>query len=47
MLKTKLPSPTSYEDLEVGMAMDGFIVKVTSGGVVVAFYNDVKVSYAI
>lgn len=44
LLTTKLPSLTAYNQLSEGMTLEGFIVKVMDAGVLVAFYNGVKVS---
>ncbi|XP_064630324.1 protein RRP5 homolog [Lineus longissimus] len=42
LIQTELPVLTSFDQLEQGLTVEGYIVKVMSAGVVVAFYNGVK-----
>lgn len=46
-LHTKLPTVTSYSDCQRGMVLEGFIASVKPNGVLVIFYNNVKVRYVV
>ena len=43
LVKTKYPIITSYSQCEPGTVLEGFIADVKDSGVLVVFYNDVKV----
>ncbi|XP_013409500.1 protein RRP5 homolog isoform X4 [Lingula anatina] len=42
LVNSKLPIITQYSQLETGITVDGFIVKIMDAGVLVALYNNVK-----
>ncbi len=43
LIQTKLPTVTSYADCQRGMSMEGFIADIKNHGVLVVFYNNIKV----
>ncbi len=44
LLNTKLATVTSFADCQRGMQLEGFIGAVKDNGVLVIFYNNVRVS---
>ena len=44
LVKATQPAVTSYDHVSVDDVLEGVIVSVRQNGVVVVFYNDVKVS---
>lgn len=47
LVNTELPLITEMEQMKPGMEAEGFIVNIKDKGVLVAFYNNVKVSFGI
>ena len=45
LLNTKLPILTKFDQLEKGMEVEGFIAKISDKGVLVAFYDEMKVKW--
>ena len=43
LVNSKMPSVTSYSDLRTGTVVEGCVVSIKSTGLVVTFYNNVKV----
>ena len=46
LLNSKMAAVTSYAALQYGMTVEGCVVSIKSSGLVVTFYNGVKVDYA-
>ena len=44
LVKSSKPAVTSYEQVSVNDILEGIIVNIRDNGVLVVFYNDVKVS---
>jgi len=43
LLNTKLPILTEFDQLRPGLEVEGFIAKIGESGVLVVFYNEMKV----
>jgi len=44
LVTSKFPDVISYDQCEAGMAVQGFIATVQKNGLLVVFYNNIKVS---
>ena len=47
LVNSKMASITSYSDLRTGMIVEGCVVSIKPSGLVVTFYNNVKVSDSV
>ena len=45
LVNSKMAAITSYADLRTGVIIEGCVVSITPTGLVVTFYNNVKVIY--
>jgi len=44
LVSSKMPCVASYSDLQTGAVIEGCVVSIKQTGLVIAFYNNVKVS---